>query len=199
VRLSALPPGQADALRKNVKAPLVYTNVALRNWHPWVKMGVHEIYGVNTFHSRIKLDFPVVMGDYSSALKPDQPILIHMVHVPAVEGAEPRAALRASRKTLFSRKFEDFEAEIRKDLTRMLGPGGFDADKDIAAITINRWSHGYSYAPNSLAESEEDSEKIIHAARQSFGNISIANSDAAWNPYFHAAVDEAWRAVHEFK
>jgi len=194
-----LPAEQAEALKKNVKAPLVYTNVAIRNWNSWVKLGIHEIYGVNTFHSRIKLDFPVVMGGYKSALSPDQPVVLHMVHVPSVIGADPRASLRAARRTLFTKKFEDFEAEIRKDLSRSLGPGGFDADKDIASITVNRWSHGYSYAPNSLQESEEDGEKIIEVACKPCGNISIASADAAWDPYFHAAIDVAHRAVDEFK
>jgi len=192
-----LPQEQVDALRKNVKAPLVYSNVALRNWRPWVKLGVHEIYGVNTFHSRAKLDFPVAMGGYSSAKTPDDPIVIHMVHVPSVDAADPRASLRAARKTLFSKKFHDYEKEIRKDLTRMLGPGGFDADKDIASITINRWSHGYSFVTNTLAESEEEFEKLKHIGRQPFGNISIASADAAWNPYLHAAIEEASRAVNE--
>jgi spermidine dehydrogenase len=189
---------QSDALHLNVKAPLVYTNVAVRNWKPWVNLKVHDIYPVSSFHSRIKLDFPIVMGGYSSALTPDQPILLHLVHVPSVEGADPRAALRASRKTLFSRKFEDFENEIRKDLTRMLGPGGFDAEKDIAGITVNRWSHGYSFNPNSLSESEEAAEAYIKAGSKLIGNIRIAGSDSAWNPYLHSAIDEGFRAVSEF-
>ena len=37
--------------------------------------------------------------------------------------------------------------DIRDELDRMLGPGGFSSARDIAAITVNRWSHGYAYAP----------------------------------------------------
>ena len=40
--------------------------------------------------------------------------------------------------------FEDFERGIRDLLQRALGPAGFDAARDIEAITINRWSHGYT-------------------------------------------------------
>ena len=41
--------------------------------------------------------------------------------------------------------FADYEREIRHQLIGMFGEAGFDADRDIEAITINRWSHGYAY------------------------------------------------------
>jgi len=86
---------------------------------------------------------------------------------------------------------------IRDQLQAMLGPAGFDHQKDIQAITINRWSHGYSYFSNSLFDDEEESEKLMNLARTKVGNVTIANSDAAWDAYAHAAIDEAWRAVGE--
>ena len=38
-----------------------------------------------------------------------------------------------------------FERKIRDQLGRMLSAGGFDPARDIEAITVNRWSHGYAY------------------------------------------------------
>jgi len=69
------------ALEANVKAPLVYTNVVLRNWQPWVKLGVHDVFGVSSFWTRAKLDFPVSMGGYNFPSDPSKPIILHMVHV----------------------------------------------------------------------------------------------------------------------
>lgn len=196
--LDGLPPEQAASLASNVKAPLVYTNVALRQWRPWVALGVHEIYGVDTFHSRVKLDYPVAMGGYRCAFDPSEPILVHMVYVPLVPTAtDPRAALRAARKTLFGLKIEDYERHIREDLTRMLGPGGFDAERDIAAITVNRWSHGYSYGPNTLMEPEDVAQRSMGRARSPLGRVTIAGSDAGWDPYAHSAFEQAYRAVAE--
>ncbi len=197
--LDGLPPDQATSLASNVKAPLIYTNVALRQWRPWVALGVHEIFGVNTFHSRVKLDYPVAMGGYRCALEPSEPILVHMVHVPLVPSAsDPRAALRAARKTLFGLKIEDYERHIHKDLTRMLGPGGFDIERDIAAITVNRWSHGYSYGQNTLMEPEDVGQRHMVRARSPVGRVTIAGSDAGWDPYAHSAFEQAHRAVSEF-
>ncbi len=196
--LDGLPPEQATSLSSNVKAPLIYTNVALRHWRPWVALGVHEIFGVDTFHSRVKLDYPVAMGGYRCAFDPSEPILVHMVHVPLVPTAsDPRAALRAARKTLFGLKIEDYERHIRDDLTRMLGPGGFDAERDIAAITVNRWSHGYSYGPNTLMEPEDVGQRSMERARAPLGRVTIAGSDAGWDPYAHSAFEQAHRAVAE--
>jgi spermidine dehydrogenase len=197
--LRDLPAEQAAALKENVKAPLVYTTVAVRNWLPWVKLGVHDIYGVDTFHVRAKLDFPVSMGGYSCTTDPNEPILLHLVHVPCVEDPQidPRSALRKARSSLMKKDFAFFETAVRSDLTRMLGPGGFDADRDIAAITVNRWSHGYAYSLNNLVESTEEGEKTMALARRRVGQVTIAGSDAGWNAYAHTAIDEARRAVAE--
>ena len=196
--VEGLPADQAQAQKSNVKAPLVYTNVAVRNWHPWQKLGVHEIFGVDTFHSRVKLDYPVTMGDYRHSAQPYEPVLIHMVHVPHVDmPMEPRAALRTARKSLFALTLDKYEALIRQDLERMLGPGGFDYDRDVAAITVNRWSHGYAWSGNSLSNTPAEQEQLTHLARQSLGHVTIANSDAGGSAYMHVAIDEAWRAVQE--
>jgi spermidine dehydrogenase len=93
-------------------------------------------------------------------------------------------------------EFADFETHIREDLDRMLAPGGFSSARDIAAITVNRWSHGYSYSANSLFDGQ-DNDAIIETACQPAGRVAIANSDARWDPYAHTAIDQAARAVRE--
>ena len=193
-----LPEGQARALQENVKAPLVYTKVLVRNWRPWVKLGVHEISAPMSFHCRVKLDYPVSMGRYRHSRDPSEPMCLHLVHVPndSNPGLEARNQFRIGRMKLLEMTFADFETNIRGDLDRMLGPGGFASGRDIAAITVNRWSHGYSYAANSLFDGPEH-EAVIERARQPQGGVAIANSDAAWDAYAHSAIDEADRAVRE--
>ena len=193
-----LPEGQARALQENVKAPLVYTKVLVRNWRPWVKLGVHEISAPMSFHCRVKLDYPVSLGRYRHARDLSEPMCLHLVHVPndSNPGLEARNQFRIGRMKLLEMTFADFETNIRGDLDRMLGPGGFASGRDIAAITVNRWSHGYSYAANSLFDGPEH-EAVIERARQPQGGVAIANSDAAWDAYAHSAIDEADRAVRE--
>src|SRR5262249_28777907 len=193
-----VPLAQKQALALNVKAPLVYTKVLVRNWHPWVRLGVHEIAAPMSFHSRVKLDYPVSRGGYRHSRDPSEPMCLHLVHVPCEpnQGLDARTQFRFGRVKLLGMEFAAFEARIRDELDRMLGPGGFSAARDIAAITVNRWSHGYAYSANSLYEDKEDDSMIV-AARQPVGRVTIANSDSQWEAYAHSAIDQAARAVRE--
>ncbi len=188
-----LPAAQRSAVAGCVRAPLVYVTAALRNWRPWVKAGAHLVNIPVGFYSLAKLDFPVSLGRYQFAKTPDEPILVHLSHVPQPPApmADQRASLRAARKVLYARPFSDFESALRDQLTRCFGAAGFNADRDIAAITVNRWGHGYAYPLQAITE------EIASTARQPIGGISVAGSDAAWTAYAHAAIDEAHRAAGE--
>ncbi|MDR0188518.1 NAD(P)/FAD-dependent oxidoreductase [Pseudomonas yamanorum] len=180
--LRDLPAEQAQALSQNVKYPLVYTKVVVRNWTSFQKLGVHEIYAATQPYSRIKLDYPVSMGGYEHPRDPTQPIGLHMVYVPTSpnSGMNGRDQARAGRGKLYGQTFEQLEAQLRDQLQRMLGPGGFNHQTDILAITVNRWSHGYATFSNSLFDDADESEKLKDLARKPLGHVSIANSDAAY-------------------
>ena len=77
--------------------------------------------------------------------------------------------------------------------------GGFDAERDIAGLTINRWPHGYAYEYNELYDPPEwNLSNGPHiAGRAQIGRISIANSDASAYAYANGAIDAADRAVDE--
>lgn len=197
--LKDLPAPQAHALSQNVKYPLVYTKVVIRNWQSFQTLGVHEIYAATQPYSRIKLDYPVSMGGYDHPRDPTQPIGLHMVYVPTSpnSGMNARDQARAGRGKLYGQTFEQLEAQLRDQLQRMLGPGGFNHETDILAITVNRWSHGYATFSNSLFDDADESEALMKLAKKPVGHVSIANSDAAWSAYAHAAIDEAYRAAGE--
>lgn len=194
-----LPRRQRDAMAANVKAPLAYVKIAVRNWKPWVARRVHEVSNPMGYYSRIKLDYPVSLRDYRFPKSPDEPTVLHLVHVPQAREAGPdlRTKWRTARTILYATPFETFEQRARDELTRIFGGAGFDAARDIAAITVNRWGHGYSYAGSTLFDAEGDDEKVPEAARRRAGRVAFAGSDADWNPYAHAAIDQAQRAVDE--
>lgn len=197
--LPTMPAQQKAALAGAVKGPIVYVNVLVRNWQPWVRLGVHEITCPMSFFTRAKLDYPVSLGSYRCPSRSEEPMVLHLVHVPAVppgSGLDQRAAWRAARTRLYAATFDDFERRVRDQLARMLGAGGFDADRDIRAITVNRWGHGYAYGFNSLFDDEAQFGAQL-LSRRAVGRIAIAGSDAAWSAYAHAAIDQAHRAVGE--
>jgi len=194
-----LPAEQRTALSQNVKTPLVYTNVVVRNWEPWLKLKVSEISAPTSFFTDVALDFPVDLGGYRHPRDPSEPMVLHLEHVPGApnSGLDARAQFRTGRQQLLTMTFADFETRIRDQLDRMLGPGGFSAERDIAAITVNRWAHGYGYVANSLFDPDDYEERVLKVARRTAGRVAIANSDAGGDAYAHLAIDQAGRAVRE--
>lgn len=95
--------------------------------------------------------------------------------------------------------YDDFEQDIYSHLDGMLGEHGFDAEREIAAITLNRWSHGYAHEYEGIGVPREyDRYNGPHiAGRAQLGRISIANADSEAYAYVDGAIDAADRAVDE--
>jgi NAD(P)-binding Rossmann-like domain len=90
------------------------------------------------------------------------------------------------------------ERKIRDQPARTLATGGFDPARDIEAITVNRWPHGYGYEYNPLFDPEWPEGQAPHlVGRKRFGRITIANSDSGATAYTDVAIDQAYRAVSE--
>jgi spermidine dehydrogenase len=191
-----LPAAQKEALSHNVKAPLVYANVLIRNWQAFAALGVSSVHSPKGFWPLTMLDFPVALGGYQNPRDPAEPMVLHMVHVPTEPGLPQADQFRAGRAALLDMPFDAYEAKITDQLQRMLGAGGFDAARDILAITVNRWPHGYAGFVNPLFDPPE-AEGRMEAARAPAGRVAIANSDAGWNAFAHEAIDQAHRAVRE--
>ena len=194
-----LPDAQKKALAYGVKVPIVYTNVLIANWTSFRKLGVSGVYAPGSYHSGVNLDLPVSIGDYHSSRSPEEPILLHLMRTPCRPGLPARDQHRAGRIELQATNFATFEREIRDQLGRILGPGGFDPARDIRAITVNRWAHGYAYQYNSLFDPFwlEGGEPPCVAGRKPYGRIAIANADSGAYAYTDGAIDQAHRAVGE--
>jgi len=192
-----IPDHQKAALASAEKVPLVYTNVVIRDWTSFQRLGVSSIYAPSSYHSEMTLDLPVSIGNYPCSRKPEEPMVIHMARVPCKPGLPSRLQHRAGRADLYATTFETFERNIRDQMVRTLAAGGFDPARDIAAITVNRWPHGYAYQYNSLFDKFwlDGGEIPCVVARQPFGRIGIANADAGAYAYTDGAIDQAYRAT----
>lgn len=194
------PDKQKEALHYGVKIPLLYTSVAIRNWKSFEKLGVQRVACPGMYHHQVNLDLAVDIGEYRSPKTSGDPILVRMEATPCLPGLPERDQHRAGRGELLSTSFETFERSIRDQLGRVLGSGGFDPARDIDAITVNRWPHGYAYEYNYLFDPEWPAgQSPCEIARKPFGRIAIANSDAAAAAYTDTAMDQAYRAVQELR
>ena len=194
-----LPDKQKEALASAQKVPLLYTNVAVRNWTAFHKLGTNAVYAPGMYHSYVNLDLPVSIGGYQCARNPEEPIVVHLMKAACHPGLPARDQHRMGRMELFTTDFETMERNTRDQMARTLGPGGFDPARDITAITVNRWPHGYAYEYNSLFDKFwlEGGVTPCEIARTPWGLIAIANADAGAYAYTDEAINQAYRAVGE--
>jgi spermidine dehydrogenase len=197
-----LPAQQKEALAYQVKHPLLTTNVLIRSDEPFRRLQISGAYcpgrlhgmvwpckGVNTGGYRDEWTAPsAVPVQFWGSIRPPRP------------GLPAKDQLRASRARMLGMSFADFEREVRTVLDGMLAPAGFDVTRDILAITVNRWPHGYSYGYLDLWDPDWPAGQAPHEiARRRHGNISIANADAAAEAYTHTAIEQAYRAIGELR
>jgi spermidine dehydrogenase len=198
-----LPEPQREALANQVKSPIIYTSVAVRNWKAWAKMGIGGVLSPGSYHTLAMLDFPIDLGDYAASANPDEPIIVNMERFPHRnnENLTAKQQYRLGRHEMMTTSFETIERNVREQLNSLLGEAGFDAARDIAGITVNRWGHGYAYWYNSLFDTQyedRNDERYPHVqARKPFGRITIANADAGASADMGVAIDQAHRAVSE--
>ncbi|MEO0365559.1 MAG: hypothetical protein AAF265_08710 [Pseudomonadota bacterium] len=192
---------QKQGLAYNVKVPLVYTKVVIPNWRPFEELGLRYVYFTNDFYKQIELDYPVSIGSYQFGADPDEPMTLHLCHVPYFDDLSGPQQWRAGRQQVLGTSFETFEFHVRDQLHQALGATGFDAERDVSAITVNRWAHGYSYSPHLLWEPEysDEADKPWVIGRQPWGQIAIANSDAGASADTNTAIAQAFRAVRELE
>ncbi|MXW10583.1 MAG: FAD-dependent oxidoreductase [Gammaproteobacteria bacterium] len=197
-----MPEAQRTALMYGVKMPIVYTSVLIRRWTAFTNLGISRASAPGMYHLGVNLGRSVQLGDYQPNRSPDGPMVLHMTRTPCAPGEPKKEQHRIGREDLLATTFETFERRIRDQLGRMLADGGFDPARDIEAITVNRWPHGYAYSYDTLNDPIEwalfapDDRPCVIGSRR-FGRISIANSDAAATPHTDAAIDEAYRATGE--
>ena len=208
-----LPETQKDALRLSARAVNQATNVLLRDWRAFEAVGVSNVSCPGSFYRSVSLASPRTFGTYKPSTKPSESILVTMGGIPFSDEAmvrglrkgEPlpagtplRQQLDLMRVAIAQTPFETFERAVREQLTRVLAGSHFDPARDIEAIVVNRWPHGYALGANSLFDpdwSDEDAPWVT--ARKTFGRISIANTDASGIDLVQTAFDEAHRAVSE--
>ncbi len=195
-----LPAAQKTALAQCVKRPMLVVNTVLRTGQALQKLGIKGAQLPGSFLQNVFLVTGVNVGDYRPAWRPEDACV--MQSFAGFGSPQPAAGLanqaRAARAQMLAMPFEDYEREVRRVLTSLLSPGGFDAARDILAITVNRWPHGYARDHSDLEDAAWNADPAPEVVgRRRFGRIAIANSDAGADAYTHTAIDQAWRAVSE--
>ncbi|MEE3235827.1 MAG: NAD(P)-binding protein, partial [Pseudomonadota bacterium] len=199
-----VPKTQLAEAAKAARSPLLSAKALIRNWHSMANLGIRSAWCPGSFYQVVRFTHPVSMGEYKFSTSPDEPVVLHFWHNPLAPGLPAADQFRAGRRQMLETSFEMYERNLRDQLARMLGPGGFDPARDIAAITVNRHPHGYSYSydpeTNDVAWWDEywrHEGKPWIDARQRVGNIAFGAPDPPPHPKTPTAIDHAHPAVND--
>lgn len=215
-----LPEKQKVALHTAVRACNQATNVMFRNWEAFAKLGISGVSYPNSFYGAMRLNFGRPTGGLAVSEDPSQPVLVGfstaansgiaanptmMAELLGGATLPPGTPMddqfRAIRAGLLQTPFETFERNLRAQAAAALSGTSFDPARDILAVTVNRWPHGFATGRNVLFDQidPEDDLSPPLIAKQKFGRIAIANSDASGIGIAQTAIDEACRAVRDLQ
>ncbi|MEK7264509.1 MAG: FAD/NAD(P)-binding protein, partial [Pseudomonadota bacterium] len=140
-----LPDDYQDAFGQFVYGSNMIVNVALRNWKFLARIGVTacHYFSAEGLGGFCNIKQPMAFSDKQAAFDPAEPaVLTFYVGFPN-PGLPAQAQAAQNRYSLLSKSYAEIEGAIRAQMTKMFSSAGFDADRDIAGIVVNRWGHSY--------------------------------------------------------
>ncbi|MDA7585395.1 NAD(P)-binding protein [Luminiphilus sp.] len=195
-----LPEAYRAAMDEFKHSPMLTVNVALRNWKFMDNMGVASVrwFGDNMGGWFTSLRKQMILdGEEPMPLDPEKPTVLTLYNSFCTPGLPLHEQTVAARMQLFSLSYADVENEVRSQFTKMFGPGGFDADRDIAGITLNRQGHAYLVTPPGFFFGKDGNPPPSDVIRQPHGRIAFAHSELMGYQMWEGAAHEGERAAKQ--
>jgi spermidine dehydrogenase len=192
----ALPAEHVAAYAEFYRSPCLMANVAVRNWRFLYKMGISGCQWFEGLGNYMQVRKLATCGADSATIGPDSPTVLTLKVLYSYPGLRTDEQGRRGRAEMIGTPFRDYERQIRAQFTEMFARSGFDADRDIAGIILNRWGHAYlSPAPGFFFGKDGKSapSEVLRAAP--FGRIAFANTDLSGVMDHRYSIIEADRAV----
>ncbi len=197
--VSDLPSDHKKAMDSFFHSPMMMVNVALTNWQFMEKLGVASVrwFGddlgwFTTLRRQMILD-----GKEPMPLDPSKPTVLTMYNSFCLPGLPVKEQCVAARMKMFSMSYAEIEKKVIDQFTKMFGPGGFDAERDIAGITVNRQGHAYVVTPPGFFFGKDGKPSASDVIRKRHGRIGFAHAELKGYQMWEGAVHEGERAAHE--
>ena len=199
--VDGLPKVQKQAAQFMTRVPHISANLRLRDRRAFEMLKISDVRTLNPDSpwTSYWTHYPVSMDGYKYPADLDDAGLVHIYGMFCKRGLSPREGSRIGRQELFKMPYADIERGIRELMARTLEGGGFDPVRDIEAITVNRWAHGYSIEYTSPCDNAFYPSGPLpgEAASTPFGRITFAGTDRSSRAYMDSAIDAASSAVNE--
>ena len=191
-----LPEVHRGAYAQFYRAPCLMANVALRNWRFLYKLGITECQWFEGLGNYFALRKMATFGAVSPTVSPDSPVVITLKVLFSSPGLPIGEQVTRGRLELLSTPFRDYERRIREQFTMMFAASGFDANRDVAGIILNRWGHAYLSPQPGFFFGKNGNPGPGDVLRNTpFARIAFANSDLAGIMDHRTSILEAQRAA----
>lgn len=192
-----MPAAHREAYARFVHAPYLVANVALTNWRFLYRLGITAAIwdpDEGGFGYTCNIRNPMQVGDYQPPLDPDRPIVLSFYTPFHRPGLPPREQVVRGRMELLSTTYPSYERRIHTQMMRLFGAHGFDPDRDIAGLILNRWGHAFSVPfPGFFGGATGTAPPDV--IRTTHGRIAFAHSELNGWQHWGPAADEGRRAV----
>ncbi len=193
-----LPTACRDAYAQFYRAPCLMANVAVRNWRFLYKLGLTECQWFEGIGNYLTMRKMATLGTDPTALTPDSPVVLTLKILFSKPGLTMQEQTSRGRMELFTTPFRSYERQIREQFTAMFASAGFDANRDIAGIILNRWGHAYLSPQPGFFFGRDGKPAPGDVLRQNpHGRIAFANSDLTGIMDHRTSILEARRAVSQ--
>ncbi|MFZ0590485.1 MAG: hypothetical protein WAM39_08390, partial [Bryobacteraceae bacterium] len=193
-----LPAPCREAYAQFHRSPCLMANVAVRNWRFIDRLGLTECQWFEGIGNSITVRKVATFGLDPTVINPDMPAVLTLKILFSKPGLSLEEQTIRGREELLTTPFRAYEAAIRDQFTTMFAHVGFDADRDIAGIILNRWGHAYlSPQPGfffGTAGKPGPGEVLRH---NPYGRVAFANSDLSGIMDHRMSILEARRAVEQ--
>ncbi len=177
-------------------APSLVANVAVRNWNFMYKLGISGARWFEGIGSFMEVRKMAKFGVDSPVAGPDLPTVLSFFIDFAKAGLPIAEQGQRGRIEMLTTPFHEYERRIREQMTEMFAPSGFDAQRDIAGVVLNRWGHAFINAQPGFFFGANGKPAPRDALRNApFGRIAFSHSDFAGDNNHQSAIMESYRAV----
>ncbi len=195
--VSDMPDDIANAYKEFHHGPVLVVNVALRNWKFLDRLGISSARWFDGFGTFCSIRRPMITGDSQQPFDPAKPTVMTF-YVPfnyPGHGIKEQGAM--ARNELLSKSYRQYETEIRQQMTRMFSSAGFDDQRDIAGIILNRWGHAFVAPQPGFYFGNNGNPPPKDVVRSGFGRIHFGHSELGARMNYRNAISEGGRAADQ--
>jgi spermidine dehydrogenase len=193
-----LPEMHRKAYGEFYRSPCMMANVAVRNWRFLHKLGISGCRWFEGIGNYMEVRKLALTGVGDSTISPDSPIVLSLKVLYSYPGYSAEEQGNRGRGEMLGTSFRDYERQIRDQFTEMFAGSGFDAQRDIAGIILNRWGHAYlSPQPGFFFGRDGRPAPREVLRNRPFGRLAFANTDLAGAMDHRYSILEANRALNQ--